>query len=105
MKLLSFLLAFCFLSLAVIPCSDKDNCENTPMKTISHVQSTPNQDTQHEDGLCSPLCMCHCCGGVTIIYEQPFDFAVNYPSVKNSIYSESSISEIAYPIWQPPKIS
>jgi len=105
MRLLSFILAIFFFTLTIIPCGDEDNCgDRHTGTTIEYIHSGQDQNTQNENGFCSPLCTCHCCGGVTIVHDQHLYFAVNDPYIKNSLYSENSISEIFSPIWQPPKI-
>ena len=104
MKFVSFIFAIHFSLLAVMPCSDKDNCIGNGKTTISCISENHCQDNEHRDGPCSPLCMCHCCGGVALIVHSKYIKFISFPIRQNSIYPESFISEVSISIWQPPKV-
>lgn len=94
-----------FLGLSLATCSDtashSDGC-----KTVECTHIEIASDVNHPEGDdCSPLCMCHCCGGVTLVNEIEHIFKVNFSSFRQPLYSETSISEISFSVWQPPKIS
>lgn len=103
MKILSFILAVYFLGLSVKTCSDTvmaaDNCQ-----IVSCVHLETGHADHHTADSCSPLCTCVCCGGVTLVYEFLHNFKANHSSLEKPLYSENSISEISFSIWQPPKI-
>lgn len=104
MKILSFILAVYFLGLSVKTCSDTvmaaDNCQ-----TISCVHLEAGHADSHAADSCSPLCTCSCCGGVTLVYECLHSFNASFTPLQIPLYSENSISEISFSVWQPPKIS
>lgn len=102
MKILSFILAIYFLGLSVKTCGDiaiDDNC-----KIVSCVHLETGHADHHSADSCSPLCTCSCCGGVTLVYEFAHSFKASFTPLEKPLYSENSISEISYSIWQPPKI-
>ena len=103
MKILSFIFAIYFLTLAIIPCGNKE-CSDNGKKSTVLVQSNSCQDTNHEDEVCSPLCMCHCCGGVTLVCDIINNTIVLNSTELNSLYSPHNISEVSISIWQPPKV-
>lgn len=104
MKILSFILAIYFFALSGKTCGDiamaADNCQ-----TVSCVHLETGHADSHAADSCSPLCTCSCCGGVTLVYEFVHSFKANFTPLPNPLYSENSISEISFSIWQPPKLS
>lgn len=102
MKILSFILAMYFLGLSAKTCGDitmEDNCQ---IASCVHLE-TGHAD-HHSADSCSPLCTCSCCGGVTLVYESSLSFKASFIPLQKLLYSENSISEISFSIWQPPKI-
>ncbi|MBI4946873.1 MAG: hypothetical protein HY840_10800 [Bacteroidetes bacterium] len=104
MRFISFILAIYLLGLATISCGDKDGCSQGSKNATAYIQANDCQDTQHTDELCPPLCMCHCCGGVTIVSNSDNNLISPMLSDKLSIYTQNSPSEISFSIWQPPKV-
>jgi hypothetical protein len=105
-KYLALIFSFYFFALAVMPCSDKDDCtyqssEQSPFSTTDH--SDHDGDTEN----CSPFCMCACCGhSVTAPdFFVSLPSLVQYPSKNLSFYKASFVSGAFSKIWQPPKIS
>lgn len=103
-RFFSFILAIYFLGLSMMTCDDAamaaDNCQ-----TISCMHLDAGHEEDHSADSCSPLCTCSCCGGVTLVYEYSQSIKADHILPLNPLYSESSISEISFSIWQPPKIS
>jgi hypothetical protein len=108
MRLFSFIFAFYFLLLAVMPCNDalahnqQETCKEQACS--SHIERTQNDHHPAAD-VCSPLCMCNCCGGITIMIDQ---IAVDITPVQFTTtqhpYIQQLPAEIAFSIWQPPKV-
>ena len=73
-------------------------------KTVTCIHLESGQDGGHSADSCSPLCMCQCCGGVTLAHEFLLGLKANYTLHQKPLYTENSISEISYSIWQPPKV-
>lgn len=104
MRFISFILAIYFLGLATISCSDKDGCTQGSKNATSYFQTSDCQDAQHANEMCSPLCMCHCCGGVTIVSAEKFHIKENLSSRNPILYTENKITSPSFSIWQPPKV-
>jgi len=103
MKILSGLLAVYMLTLVFMPC--KDECT-----TNSYQISSPIQDHQehheNEQDLCSPFCLCSCCGNPVSVsqyyanlYELTFSVRIFHP------YFENGNPAPTADMWQPPRLS
>lgn len=103
-KIISFILAIYFFGLSVKTCGDiamaTDNCQ-----IVSCVHLEAGHADRHSADSCSPLCTCSCCGGVTLAYEFSHDFKAHFIPLQMPLYSENSLSEISFSVWQPPKLS
>jgi hypothetical protein len=105
-KLFTLIFSFYLLALAVMPCSDMEDC-NYPSADQSTFATTDHSDHDSDTENCSPFCMCACCGqSITNIFY-PTALYNPTPVVKQDIpiYNASFISEVYLSIWQPPKIS
>ncbi|MCK6541163.1 hypothetical protein L6Q79_00615 [bacterium] len=105
-KILTLIFSFYLLALAVMPCSDKDDCkyhgsEQSTFATTDH--SDHDSDTEN----CSPSCMCACCGQsmTNIFYPTALYNLTPFASQDFLVYNASFVSEVYLSIWQPPKIS
>lgn len=58
----------------------------------------------HKEDACSPLCMCHCCGGVTLQVESGSNLVNNNFAVEHLNLLQQFPADLTYSIWQPPKI-
>lgn len=98
----AFYILFCiyFLSLAVMPCGDKEDCNE-----LIHEQTSQNTG-DHQDEVCTPFCACSCCATQFVV--KSFQSVHTQIAEINTIYTvhpESKPSTAVIPIWQPPKIS
>lgn len=105
-KLFTLIFSFYLLALAVMPCSDKEDCKypSTDQSTFATTDhSDHDSDTEH----CPPFCMCACCGQSFNCSFVSYSLSLHIPvSVeKFPIYNASFVSEVYLSIWQPPKIS
>ncbi|SPE76491.1 hypothetical protein FLACOL_00472 [Flavobacterium columnare] len=63
-----------------------------------------------DDDLCSPFCVCNCCGIQVLVYQSiiSYDFevfsAINTEN-KESLYKSIFYTNFYNSIWQPPKIA
>lgn len=106
MKVTAFILNLLVLALAMIPCSDAGNkCFNRENSVTEKTHSHGND----QDDLCSPFCICQCCGVTTQM--EPFAAPdILSPSIyihtePATIYTITFISGFYQNIWQPPKIA
>ncbi|HRG02361.1 MAG TPA: hypothetical protein PKZ75_14680 [Bacteroidia bacterium] len=98
----AFYILFCFyfISLAVMPCGDKDDCNE-----LKHEQTSQNSG-DHQDEVCTPFCVCSCCA--THFVVKPFQSIQTQIAVINTVYTvhpESETSTAVIPVWQPPKLA
>src|SRR5262245_57083565 len=100
MKLIAFILSAYLLFLFAVPCCSLDNCPED--KTA---QSEEHEKSDGDCGTCSPFFTCTGCSGFTVN-----DSEINYDLIPFSInnqystYIVSSIEDIDYDFWQPPKL-
>ena len=100
MKVVAFILSAYLVFLLAIPCCSFDNC---PQERTAQTQKHEKGDG--DCGNCSPFFTCTGCSGITVSIVEvdtglTFFFSPNqYPG-----YIVSSIPDITYDFWQPPKI-
>jgi hypothetical protein len=106
-KVLTLLFSFCLLALAVMPCSDNDDCKYEHKEKTSNFATTDHSDHDSDTENCSPFCMCACCGQSFSNSFVTFSLSLHSPVSleKFPIYNTSFVSEVYLSIWQPPKIS
>lgn len=104
MRLLSILFAFYFFVLAVKPCEDGHDI-TAGNQTVSIAAMGDCNDGPLSGEHCSPLCTCTCCSTVVLISHHAISPVILIQSACDYHYSETSHSEVAFSIWQPPKIS
>ncbi len=67
-----------------------------------------NHSHNKENDLCSPFCICSCCGSQMASYSQPL--MINFPVVSKDIkkqlpdYKSIFSSNFCGSIWQPPQL-
>jgi len=92
------------LALSFMPCAD-NVFAMSPGDTISVVSKAPCQNESGHADDCSPFCHCTCCAGSSIVHTLvSFAYGKIYNAVSYNSYISSCTVEIAYPIWQPPKL-
>ncbi len=101
MKIISFIFSFYFFTLAIIPCCDETECNELEQTTIA--QSQDHSTHQHENEICSPFCICSCCGGITIITETVSTGTEIVTTELQAVSSNSKLLSVYLAIWQPPK--
>ncbi len=105
MKIFVYLLSVYVMVLSLMPCLDSYTCEDEK----ASVSISGNHDHSKDEGdLCSPFCICSCCGvsflgvNIPVFFSQSIKVMeprgnVPYYSAFNSYYYHS--------FWQPPKLS
>ena len=110
MKVFSSILALYMMALFIMPCADMDE------KNVFNIQERPteiaHQDNHEhtESDLCTPFCLCDCCGIVSGVVLQWNVYnlvkAKTFDLSKSKVYYKSTfISRYLRGIWQPPKIN
>ena len=104
MRISGFIMGILVLALSFMPCADNVFA----MKSEINASVTSKPPCQNESGRaddCSPFCHCTCCAGFSIISAATTAAPAKvYDAVFYSSYISSLTVEIAYPIFQPPKL-
>lgn len=106
MKLLTIILSLYIFALSAIPCEDIE------IDSAAHSTITKSEEKNHshdkDNDLCSPFCVCNCCGQQTLTSTQviTFDFPIQFEEIKtlDSIYTSALHSNFYGSIWQPPQL-
>ncbi|CAM3287985.1 hypothetical protein FLLO111716_01120 [Flavobacterium longum] len=105
MKLFVIILSFYFTALSALPCADGDNITATAKKEITNQEKHADD---HQD-LCSPFCVCACCGTYMLNYAPTLPFVAKPKSQvvtqAASLYKSTLVSSYQHSIWQPPQLS
>ena len=106
MKLITIILSIYIFVLSATPCVDIET--ESAAHSASHSSEKDNHSHDKHNDLCSPFCVCNCCGQQTLTYAHTitYDFPVQFEEIKtsNSIYTSISHSDFFGSIWQPPQI-
>ena len=101
MKCLGFVLAVYVILLSAVPCCRFDDCPE------DKIEQTGNHEQGEEDcGTCSPFFVCDGCMATAFTTEPMIlqsAFSVS-PKIFTG-YIESTVPDIHYEFWQPPKIA
>lgn len=104
MRWFAFILSLYILAMSCIPCTDEQTTLDENNQSISLFSVDQDPPVEQPD-LCSPLCICSCCGGFVVTYVSTS--LTNAPLFKEdmtAIYKQDFISKLSSTIWQPPKI-
>ena len=101
MKGIAFILSAYFVFLFAIPCCTFDNC---PEENIA--QEAGHEKEEDDRGSCSPFFTCTGCSGFTVSFEVTnLEIIPAFSSNQYAGYLLSSIPDVHYDFWQPPKLS
>jgi len=104
MKISGFIMGIIVLALSCMPCAD-NVFAMAPEKFNTEITKAPCQNESGHADDCSPFCHCTCCAGFSIIHiAVSFAHEKVYDGISYNSYVLSGTVEIAYPIWQPPKL-
>lgn len=104
-RIISAILGLLVLLLSCLPCDDAAAITHTPTTVI-----TAQQPAAHNDGCtndaCSPFCACSCCAGVVLPVPllRLSPPAIVYFQSPFPAHCVSSLPEVFFPVWQPPKL-
>ncbi len=110
MKIFTLIYALYILVLPLIPCGDREECNDEKTKTSLAINlDIEHQNHEDEEERCSPFCTCICCGQVitNLFYSakeeksNQFFYLKNTSTYKNTFQLSSYLDRI----WQPPKFS
>ena len=108
MRILSYILSFYMLLLALYPCLDIEPLIQDDPQQISISDnnlfnpSSTDDDGEHDEGHCSPFCMCHCCHTHIVIGELPFSSYISIQAPFKGFHSNLRTDKIIRPFLRPP---
>ncbi|HSD09181.1 DUF6660 family protein [Flavobacterium sp.] len=106
MKFLNLLFSIYIVVLSCMPCADASYTIGN--KTATFHNETNTSSDKHHDDLCSPFCVCNCCGQqiMTVFSPIVYNFPIKFGGIKtlNSFYTSVFHSNFYGSIWQPPQI-
>ena len=107
MKLLNIILSIYLTVLSCLPCSDLE-ISHSAISVDEHKIDKDQNSHDEDDDLCSPFCVCNCCGtqALSFFSEITFEFNKNTLVIKSPLPTYKSIlsSNFFGSIWQPPQI-
>ena len=92
--------------LTAYPCADKHN-DVTTISSNSQAHSQHNHSHDEETDLCSPFCVCNCCGMTLSVSQINTLLPEHHKVVIKDILPDGKYDhKTLHPagIWQPPKI-
>jgi hypothetical protein len=102
MKVFAFTFAAYLLFLFAIPCCSLDNCSEN--KIVQEANDENGNDTG-DCGNCSPFFTCTGCSGFTISLNNNYvEITPVFISHQYTGFILSSIPDVHYDFWQPPKL-
>ena len=110
MKIFWLILSIYLVSLSVLPCSDKEECDITvKVEQTSISKTNTHNQHSHEKEHCPPFCICNCCGApsyhlqIAIMHLKNKDFAIEKKQICD--YDFVYLNDYSSKIWQPPRLS
>ena len=101
MRVIAFILSAYLLFLFAIPCCSFDNCPDE--KTV---QTGEHEEGDGDCGSCSPFFTCTGCSGITVSFESTsMEIAATFIPQQYTGFILSSIPDVHYDFWQPPKLT
>ncbi|PRY14311.1 hypothetical protein CLV24_104121 [Pontibacter ummariensis] len=103
MKFLTVIWATLILALSCFPCSDGGAAHAEGKATVLQDFGVDQDEAEHEE-LCSPLCECKCCGGISLtVHFSPLAPPVVVHTSYISPYHAVDLASPTFPFWHPPK--
>ncbi|WP_370523762.1 DUF6660 family protein [Pontibacter sp. Tf4] len=105
MKYFAVIWGMIIFLLACLPCTDSGTAYAQGTDTLVQAD-TGHSDAEQETDLCSPLCECNCCGGLTLSFQlQKVTQPLVLPQRTNpSTYVVRGPVDPVISFWHPPKV-
>ena len=108
MKWFNIILSIYLVGLACMPCADIE-IDSASHSLATHQSKQNNHSHDKSSDLCSPFCVCNCCGAQilshfsTVIFE--FNSVTALIKLPLPTYKSLNSSNFYGSIWQPPQIA
>ena len=100
MKVIAFILSAYLLFLFAVPCCSFDDCPDEKIE-----QTADHESGDGDCGSCSPFFTCTGCSGVIVSFENNnIEIAPVIICHQYTGFVLSSIPDVHYDFWQPPKL-
>jgi hypothetical protein len=101
MKCCGFIFAFYLILLSAVPCCIYDDCAGDKTELAA------SHDNEDKDcGNCSPFFSCEGCACASIVFDPNFPENVTAnTTLVFPDYIQSSLPDVDFDFWQPPKLS
>ncbi len=105
MKSFWLIFSFYIIILSVLPCTDKEECNEPNQTTIS--TNTEHQNHDHETEHCSPFCTCSCCAASVFFpaFSKVYATKVVFQTKQYPLYHIAFKTEVSSNIWQPARLA
>nr|WP_294921694.1 DUF6660 family protein [uncultured Flavobacterium sp.] len=108
MKITNIILSLIILIISCMPCADKETNNNVQDPVLFSAMEMDHSHDKQSD-MCSPFCICNCCGVQVLSYAPAITFEFPLPAkmIKSALPSYTSVfaSNFFGSIWQPPQIA
>ena len=108
MKILNIIVSIYLVALSCLPCADIE-VSSAAHKATEIASNKDNHSHDKENDLCSPFCICNCCGQQILNFSQ--EIAPQFRKIATEIttqipaYKSILTSNFFGSIWQPPQIA
>lgn len=111
MKFLNIILSIYLVALSCLPCADME-AKSVGKNDTNAIAKTTDDHNEHSHDkskdLCSPFCICNCCGAQILSYfpviSYEFPLISTVIKTKEPFYKSVFASNFYGSIWQPPQI-
>ena len=107
MKWFNIILSIYLVALACMPCADIE-IDSASHSLAVHQSEKDNHSHDKHNDLCSPFCICNCCGAQILNYfsviTYNFSFISSDIKTQEPTYKSINSSNFYGSIWQPPQI-
>lgn len=109
MKLLNFILSMYLVALSCLPCADIE-VDSAMHSVAEHKSEKDKHSHEKSNDLCSPFCVCNCCGQQTLAQFEMMSYFIPVKTEEittstPSTYTSPLYSDYYGSIWQPPQIA
>jgi hypothetical protein len=107
-KFLNYILSIYLVALSCLPCADIE-VSSAAHKATEIASNHDDHSHNKENDLCSPFCICNCCGQQILNFSQ--EIAPQFRKIATEIttqipaYKSILTSNFYGSIWQPPQIA
>ena len=104
----NIILSIYLVLLTSIPCADMET-NSLAHESVTHDIADSGHSHDKDNDMCSPFCICNCCGAQISNYSPSLSFELPLVSqeikTKEPVYTSVFASSFFGSIWQPPQLA